>query len=422
MPEPGLARLAGPAPRAARPREGAGPHARRLGPRRLPGAFGVPPPRLCGDTPALVARLKRHPALYAGAAPPPAARRREPPRCGAPARARRPAPRPGLPRGRGPGGAAGDLPTTAIEEVVRHTRLPAGRRRPPRRSAGVDPDRRETLDGKPIDEDTPEARRAARSTRRTCRILLFLAALRGGAVGQKRGRTSSWTRPRTSRSSSSSCSGRTLAGHSVTLAGDEAQQTFSSYAGWPEALAALGVREARRPSGSRPPTAARAPSPTLAHAVLGPLAPARARRAPAATGVPVSPLRLPDRGPRPALPVRRGPRPARARAAARRWPWSRRAPDVRPRLPPAARRPARGAAGARRAVPVPSRRGRHRRGRGEGAGVRLRGGAGRVASRAYPDDDEARRRLHVAVTRAAHQLWIAAPGTPSPLLAASPAT
>jgi DNA helicase IV len=37
--------------------------------------------------------------------------------------------------------------------------------------------------------------------------------------------------------------------------------------------------------------------------------------------------------------------------------------------------------------------------------------------RAYPDTDEARRRLHVAVTRAAHQLWIAAIGTPSPLLA-----
>ena len=40
-----------------------------------------------------------------------------------------------------------------------------------------------------------------------------------------------------------------------------------------------------------------------------------------------------------------------------------------------------------------------------------------ASARAYPDTDEARRRLHVAVTRAAHQLWIAAPGTPSPLLA-----
>jgi superfamily I DNA/RNA helicase len=34
----------------------------------------------------------------------------------------------------------------------------------------------------------------------------------------------------------------------------------------------------------------------------------------------------------------------------------------------------------------------------------------------YPATEESRRRLHVAVTRAAHQLWIAAVGTPSPLL------
>jgi DNA helicase IV len=40
--------------------------------------------------------------------------------------------------------------------------------------------------------------------------------------------------------------------------------------------------------------------------------------------------------------------------------------------------------------------------------------------RAYPDEPEARRRLHVAVTRAAHQLWIATTGTPSPLLASLP--
>jgi DNA helicase IV len=35
---------------------------------------------------------------------------------------------------------------------------------------------------------------------------------------------------------------------------------------------------------------------------------------------------------------------------------------------------------------------------------------------AYPATDEARRRLHVAITRAAHQLWIVAGGLASPLL------
>jgi DNA helicase II / ATP-dependent DNA helicase PcrA len=40
----------------------------------------------------------------------------------------------------------------------------------------------------------------------------------------------------------------------------------------------------------------------------------------------------------------------------------------------------------------------------------------------YPATDEARRRLHVAVTRASHQLWMATVGTPSPLVASLAAT
>jgi DNA helicase-2/ATP-dependent DNA helicase PcrA len=39
-----------------------------------------------------------------------------------------------------------------------------------------------------------------------------------------------------------------------------------------------------------------------------------------------------------------------------------------------------------------------------------------VTESAYPADDEARHLLHIAATRAAHQLWIVATGTPSPLL------
>jgi hypothetical protein len=35
----------------------------------------------------------------------------------------------------------------------------------------------------------------------------------------------------------------------------------------------------------------------------------------------------------------------------------------------------------------------------------------------WPGTDEGRRRLHVAVTRASHQLWIVAGGAASPLLA-----
>ena len=36
----------------------------------------------------------------------------------------------------------------------------------------------------------------------------------------------------------------------------------------------------------------------------------------------------------------------------------------------------------------------------------------------YPKTDEARRLLHVAVSRASHQLWVASAGVPSPLLPA----
>jgi DNA helicase IV len=36
---------------------------------------------------------------------------------------------------------------------------------------------------------------------------------------------------------------------------------------------------------------------------------------------------------------------------------------------------------------------------------------------AYPATDDARRRLHVAVTRTSHQLWLVCGGEPSPLVA-----
>ena len=40
-----------------------------------------------------------------------------------------------------------------------------------------------------------------------------------------------------------------------------------------------------------------------------------------------------------------------------------------------------------------------------------------ASAAAYPDRDDARRRLHVAVTRASHQLWLATGGAWSPLVA-----
>jgi DNA helicase-2/ATP-dependent DNA helicase PcrA len=39
-----------------------------------------------------------------------------------------------------------------------------------------------------------------------------------------------------------------------------------------------------------------------------------------------------------------------------------------------------------------------------------------VSDSSYPPDDEARHLLHIAATRAAHQLWIVTSGRPSHLL------
>jgi DNA helicase IV len=375
-------------------------------------AFGAPPPRLYLDTPPLASRLKRHPALFEVLRRRPHVARKKPSLFE-------------LRRELGDllvdraflGGvvrlAAGDLPTTAIEETVRHTRLQLA---PPTDEllAGIDPDRRETLDGKPIEEDTPEAA-AGTLDPEDLPILLFLAALRGGPSGKK---TAHLVVDEAEDVSLFELFvlGANLTGRSVTLAGDESQQTFSSYAGWPQALAALGAEGAAT---VRLETTYRCPRPVaeLAHAILGPIAPA-----------------VPPHAGKDGAPVSRFDFPTEAHAqlflvgAVR---------DLLEREP-----------GASAAVVCHSpelARGFHRL-LSDLPEVRLaldgrftfRPGVDvtdvssvkglefdyvivpDATARAYPDADDARRRLHVAVTRAAHQLWIACPGTPSPILRGLP--
>ncbi len=376
--------------------------------------FGVPPPRLCEEPPPLVSRLKRHPALFA-------ALRRRPRLADA---------RPALLRLRRElgdllvdrafleavvAGAAGGLPTTAIEETLRHTRLQLA---PPPDEAlrGIDPDRRETLDGKPVSEDTPEAV-AGTLDPEDLPILLFLATRPGGAAGR---RTAHLVVDEAEDVSLFELSvlGRALAGRSVTVAGDESQQTFSSYAGWPDAVAALGVDRAET---VRLETTYRCPRPIaeVAHALLGPVAPDRPPRAGRA-GAPVSRFDFPteahahlflagavrdlvEREPQASVAVI-----AHAAEVARAFhrlladlPEARLALDGRFTFRPGVD-----------VTDVASVKGL------EFDYVIVPD----ASARAYPESDEARRRLHVAVTRAAHQLWIAAPGNPSPLLSAVPAT
>ncbi len=372
-------------------------------------AFGVPPPRLCAEPPALVSRLKRHPALHETL-------RRRPQPAGDTSLRR-------LRRDLGDllvepkfvaavvEAARGDLPTTAVEEVVRHTRLQLA----PSAAealAGIDPERLATLDGLSVDEDTPEALGGTLDAE-DLPLLLFLAGLRAGP-GSRKVTHLVVDEAEDVSLAELSVLGRALGGaRSVTVAGDEAQQTFSSYAGWPEALQALGVPDA---PAVRLATSYRCPAPiaALAHEVLGPLAPPE-----------------PPRHGRPGAPVARFDFPSEAHAQLHLCGAVR---DLLEREPEASVAVVCATSETARAF--------HRL-LGDLPEARLtldgdftfRPGCDvtDVANvkglefdyvvvpdagiRAYPDEPEARRRLHVAVTRAAHQLWIATTGTPSPLLA-----
>ena len=372
--------------------------------------FGVPPPRLWPDAPALVSRTKRHPALYQ------ALRRRPRVADRAPAlgRLRRELGDLLLDRAFLEGvvaAAGGDLPSTAVEEVLRHTRLQLA---PPADDelAGVEPSARETLDGRPISEGTPESIGGTLDPE-DLPLLLYLAAARGGGQRKKIAHLVV-DEAEDVTLFELFVLGRHLAGRSVTLAGDEAQQTFSSYAGWPEALAALGVREAAT---CRLETTYRCPRPVaeLAHAVLGPLARGRPPRA-GREGAPVARFDFPteahahlflagavrdllEREPEASVGVVAN-APGTARAFHRLMadlPEARLALDgrftFRPGVDVTDVESVKGLEFDYVVVPDAS-------------------------ARDYPATDEARRRLHVAVTRAAHQLWVAAVGTPSPLLAA----
>jgi len=375
-------------------------------------AFGVPPPRLCADPPALVSRLKRHPALHA-------TMRRRP----------QPAGDTGLRRLRRDLGdllvdpafvaavveaARGDLPVTAVDEVVRHTRLQLA---PPASEAlaGIDPERLATIDGLAVDEDTPESLGGTLDAE-DLPLLLFLAGLRAGPAARRLAHLVIDEAEDVSLVELSVL-GRQLGGaRSITVAGDEAQQTFSSYGGWDESLAALGVPDAPT---VRLATSYRCPAPiaALAHEVLGPLAPPE-----------------PPRAGRPGAPVARFDFPSEAHAQLFLCGEVR---DLLEREPEAS-------VAVVCATPDTARAFHRLLGDLPEARLTLDGkftfrpgcDVADVAAvkglefdyvvlpdagiRAYPDEPEARRRLHVAVTRAAHQLWIATTGTPSPLLASLP--
>jgi DNA helicase IV len=376
-------------------------------------AFGAPPPRLWDDTPALVARLKRHPALYA-------ALRRRPHVAGVPRL--------------GPlrrelaelftdrawleavvRAADGGLPTTAVDEVVRHTRLQMAPP-PDDELRGVDADRREALDGLALSERTPDAVSGTLDPEDVS-LLLFLAAHRGGGGGRPVSHLVVDEAEDVSLFDLFAL-GKLLGGRrSVTVAGDEGQQTFSSYAGWPQALEALGV--GTEVTTCRLGVTYRCPAPVaaFAQAVLGPLAPPE-----------------PPRAGRPGAPVARFDFPAEAHAHLFLVEALRDLVEREPRASAAVIAASPGTARAvhRLLADLPEARLVLDGAFGFRPGIDVTEVSAvkglefdyvvvpDASAGAYPDADEARRRLHVAVTRASHQLWVLAAGTPSPLLRSLP--
>lgn len=389
--------------------------------------FGEPI-KLSTAAPASVSGLKRHPALY----------RALHARLGGPGRDRDPSPGKGPGPGLGKGAelkrlrrrlagllsdraflgevaAAGGLTQGAVDETVRHTMLQLRETADKELAAITDPARRQAIDGLGIAEGTPDELAGTLDVE-DLPILLALRAWRGAASASAWG--AAITHLVLDEAEDFSLFELLVLSRllgeprSVTLAGDEAQQTSSSFAGWQAGLSTLGVRDAAT---CRLSVSYRCPRPVaeLARRLLGALAP-EGRAAAAREGAPVGVLRFPseaqaqlflagalrdltDREPNASVGVI-----AKDAEAARRL-YKLMAELVEARLVEE------GAFTFEPGIDVTNV--------DDVKGLEFDYVVVPDATaQAYPESDEARRRLHVAVTRASHQLWILAGGAPSPLL------
>lgn len=198
----------------------------------------------------------------------------------------------------------------------------------------------------------------------------------------------------------------------LTLAGDEAQQTHSSFAGWPRSLEVAGAKDAAT---VRLTTSYRCPRPIaeLARHVLGPLAP-----------------QTPAKASREGVPVGRFHFPGEAAAHLFLTGALKDLLDAEPHASVAVicstMDTARRFHGLVQSLPNTRlvERGEFQFNPGiditDVDSVKGLEWDYVVVADAnalnWPGTDEGRRRLHVAVTRASHQLWLVSPGTPSPLI------
>lgn len=249
-------------------------------------AFSVRLPARCPDTPALVASLKRHPALYralharfAGARQPTFKRLRR-------QLAELFSDRDFL--NAVIDDSQGTLSRAAVEATVRHTMMQLGESVQQQVKSVTDRSRLRTLDGRSLSEGD------LAQTQDIEELPIFLAILAwSGKLGEAPASHLVLDEAEDFALFELSVL-RSQQGdqHSITLAGDEAQQTHSSFAGFDAALAELGASHAEL---CRLAISYRCPKPIfeLARAVLGPLA-ATTPTSAARDGVPVGMFDLPS--------------------------------------------------------------------------------------------------------------------------------
>lgn len=373
-------------------------------------AFGAGQLRFDREPPALVSRLKRHPALRA----PLLARLDRLLRGSASlARLRRLLSEALTDRSflaTVVDAAGGDLPRTAIEQTVRHAMLQLATPLS-RAHEGIDAERLATIDGRAIEDDTPDAL-ANTLDPEDLALLLFLRGRAGEHVPVDLAHLVLDEAEDVSLFELEVLGRHLGRARSCTLAGDEMQQTESSFAGWPEMLATLGAKDVAT---CRLQVSYRCPQSVVAFArhVLGTQAPAIEARARA--GSPVGFHHFPDDA------------QAQLFLAGALRDLLDREPEASVGIVAASPEAAGAINDALEALPQ--------------ARLVLDGGftfepgvdvtdvdnakglewdyvvVPDATATAYPATDEARRRLHVAVTRTSHQLWVISTGTRSPLLA-----
>jgi DNA helicase-2/ATP-dependent DNA helicase PcrA len=300
--------------------------------------------------------------------------------------------------------SGGELPPGAAGEVVAHTRAQL-RATSDETFEHVDAAAKETLDGRSLDDGTPDEQ-AGSGDREDDAVALELLRLKLGEPATRKG---SLRRPalllvdetQDLTAIELGLLGRARAGQgSLTVSGDDAQQMAegAGFAGWDAVLAELDAPGATRVALARNHRS-RAPIVAYATSVLGPLAAGlRAEAAAAPGGAEVLVSRVAD-GAAAAVALAGGLRELRARrpgasvAVLAARPLTARA--LAAIVPPGVTSTTVVAAKGLEfdVVVVPD-----------------------ASADEYPDAPGARRRLYVACSRAIEQLWLIAPGEASPLL------